>query len=315
MRRAALIYNPASGQARDRRLADVDAAAALLRSEGVDVTTVATRAAGSAGEQAREAARGGCDTVIACGGDGTIHDVLQGVVATQTALGVIPLGTGNALACDLGMSRDPAKAAHQLAQAEPRRIAAGKVEFQDRATGAPTCRYFTVIAGVGADAQMLYSLDLAYKHRYGMGAYYLTAARLFFFHGLVPFAIEIAGRRETVYQVMAIRVQRFGGILRRLAPEAGLERDDLSFVLFHTRNRLSYGLYVLRGFLEQRWPIPGTRIVQASEAVCRTLESAMEHKLYAEADGEVLGALPVRISTVPSALLLLIPRDQVRRSQ
>ncbi len=307
MRRVALIYNPASGQARDRRVADVEAAAGCLRSEGIEVTAIPTRAAGSAGEQAREAAHEGCDTVVACGGDGTVHDVLQGVVATQVALGVIPLGTGNALACDLGISRDPARAARQLAGAEAQRIAVGKVEFQDRSTGAPSCRYFTVIAGIGADAQMLYSLDLAYKRRLGMAAYYATAARLFFFHALVPFEAELAGRRERVYQVMAIRVQHFGGILRRLAPEAGLERDDLSFVLFRTRNRLSYGLYVLRGFLEQRWPIPGTRIVHASEAVCRPLDTSQDRRLYAEADGEILGALPVRISVVPSAVTLLMP--------
>jgi diacylglycerol kinase (ATP) len=307
MRRVALIYNPASGQARERRLIDVGAAAAVLRSEGMEVTTVATRAAGSAGEQARAAVLEGCDAIVACGGDGTVHDVLQGMVSTPAALGVLPLGTGNALACDLGMARDPATAARQLARAEPRRVAAGKVEYRDRNTGAPTCRFFTVIAGVGADAQMLYSLDLTYKRRHGMTAYYATAARLFFFHALVPFEIEVAGMREEVYQAMAIRVQHFGGILRRLAPEAGLERNDLSFVLFRTRNRLSYGLYVLRGLLEQRWPVPGTRIVHAPEAVCRPLERVRGRRLYAEADGEVLGSLPVRISIVPSAVTLLTP--------
>ncbi len=308
MRRVALIYNPASGQARERRLTDVERAAGVLRSEGVEAVLVATRAAGSAGEQAREAMRDGCDTVVACGGDGTIHDVLQGVVSTDTALGVIPLGTGNALACDLGLARDPAIAARQLIGAAARRVAVGKVEYTDRGTGAPACRYFTVIAGVGADAQMLYSLDLAYKRRHGMVAYYAVAARLFFFHALVPFEIELAGRREVVYQAMAIRVQHFGGILRRLAPEAGLQRDDLSFVLFRTRNRLSYGLYVLRGFLQQRWPIPGTHIINASEAVCRPLATSGDRRLYAEADGEVLGALPVRISSMASAVTLLMPR-------
>ncbi len=306
MRRVALIYNPASGQARDRRLADVETAAGVFRSAGIEVDTIATRASGSAGEQSLEAARAGFDTVVACGGDGTVHDVLQGLASTQVALGVIPLGTGNALACDLGIAHDPASAARQLVNAEPRRIAVGKVEYQDRVTGAPACRYFTVIAGIGADAQMLYSLDLAYKRRLGMSAYYATAARLFFFHALVPFEIEVGGMREVVYEAMAIRVQHFGGILRRLAPEAGLERDELSFVLFRTRNRLSYGLYVLRGFLQQRWPIPGTRIVEACEAVCRPLQTSGQRRLYAEADGELLGALPVRISLVPAALTLLM---------
>jgi diacylglycerol kinase (ATP) len=305
MRRAALIYNPVSGMRRERRLRDVETAAAVFRNAGVEVSIIITTTAGSAGAQAREAAAQGCDCVIACGGDGTVHDVLQGVVATPTALGLLPLGTGNALATDLRLSRDPAKAARQLLSATPTRIAVGKAEYTRGSTA--TCRYFTVIAGVGADAMMLYSLNIEFKKRYGMTAYYAAAARLFAMYPFVPFEVELNGGRERVYQLMAVRVQHFGGVLRRLAPEAGLLRSDLAFALFHSRSRLTYLIYVIRGFLQQRWAVPGVSVVHATEAVCRPLPDSEQHALYAEADGEVLGALPVRISIVPDALTLLMP--------
>ena len=313
MRRVALIYNPISGRRRERRLRDVETAADVFRNAGVEVAIIPTATAGSGGKQAREAVKQGCDAVVACGGDGTVHDVLQGMVSTPTALGLLPLGTGNALATDLHLSRDPARAARQLLRAQPTRIAVGQVEYTDRRTGAATCRYFTVIAGIGADAMMLYSLNIEFKTRYGMAAYYAAAARLFARYPFVPFEAELDGRRERVYQVMAVRVQHFGGILRRLAPEAGLRRSDLAFALFHSRSRLTYLLYVIRGFLQQRWQVPGVHVVHASEAVCRPLPGSEPQALYAEADGELLGALPVRISIVLDALTLLMPPNNLHR--
>ena len=101
MRKAMLLYNPLSGRRQGRRVADVEAASKILRNAGVEILAAPTRSSTEAGAQAREAISGGCDTIFACGGDGTIHDVLQGMVGTEAALGIIPLGTANALAHDL----------------------------------------------------------------------------------------------------------------------------------------------------------------------------------------------------------------------
>ena len=108
MRRVALIYNPASGQHSRGRRAAIDKALAVLREAGVEAEALETLAPGSAGVLAEEAARRGCDTVIACGGDGTVHEVLQSLAGTQVALGVVPLGTANALAANLGLQTSPA---------------------------------------------------------------------------------------------------------------------------------------------------------------------------------------------------------------
>src|ERR1700758_1908333 len=125
MRKVALLYNPTAGKNRARRLAEVQAAAHVLQSAGVDTIAQPTSAPGSAGQQAREAVAQGCDTIVACGGDGTVHDIVQGLAGTDTPVGVIPFGTGNALANDLRLSRDAAKAARLLLDSRPRRIALG----------------------------------------------------------------------------------------------------------------------------------------------------------------------------------------------
>src|SRR5512146_2706838 len=104
VQRAVLIFNPVSGRPA-RRLAQVEQAAAVLRASGVETTVMATPAPGAAGDLARQAIAGGADAVFACGGDGTIHEVLQGIVGSEAALGVIPLGTANSLAWDLRIPR------------------------------------------------------------------------------------------------------------------------------------------------------------------------------------------------------------------
>src|SRR3974377_1709661 len=105
MRKVVLIYNPIAGKNRERRLAQVESVAQVLRAAGVEAQPIATQAAGSAGGQARQAIAAGFDTVLACGGDGTVHDIVQGMAGSDTSLGVIPLGTGNSLANELGLSR------------------------------------------------------------------------------------------------------------------------------------------------------------------------------------------------------------------
>src|SRR5438874_2432944 len=148
MRKAALLYNPHSGRRRKQRVQDVEAAASVLRAAGIELDISPTRAASDAGAQVRLAIRDGFDTIIACGGDGTIHDVLQGLTGKDAALGVIPLGTANAFAHDLRLPMSPEGAARALLAAIPRRIAVGRIDYRDF-NSLPAFRYFTVAAGVG----------------------------------------------------------------------------------------------------------------------------------------------------------------------
>ena len=76
--------------------------------------------------------RRGCDAILACGGDGTVHEVLQRMVGTDAALGVVPLGTANALAANLGLGRSPAKAVRKLLTALPVRVPVGKSLIRTR---------------------------------------------------------------------------------------------------------------------------------------------------------------------------------------
>jgi diacylglycerol kinase (ATP) len=315
MRKAILLYNPLSGRRRGRRLADVDAALAVLRNAGVEASAAPTRAASDATDQTRQAIAAGCDTVFACGGDGTIHDVLQGLVGTNVALAIIPLGTANSLAHDLLLPLSPADAALAALKAKPRRIAVGRIEYQDF-SGNRGMRYFTVTVGIGVDAHLFYKLDPLAKRRFGMAAYCAEATLLWLTHKMENFAVEVTEeiaekrqrRQAEVSQLLAVRIGNFGGVLRELAPGASLDRDDLRLVLFHTRSRIAYLRYVLRGLFGTNWKVPGIELVHSTSAVCREAGSSgsgSKPRILVEADGELLGTLPAEISILRDALTLL----------
>ena len=314
-RKAALIYNPTSGRRNTRRLLQIEAAAAVLQESGVQTLAVPSNGPSEAGEQARAAIADGCNLILACGGDGTIHDVLQGVVFSDAALGVIPMGTANSLAHDLGVPRNAAAAARAALTAEPQRVAVGKACYCDK-DGGPASRYFTVALGVGVDAHLFYHINAALKQRMGMNAYYGQAVRLWFTHDMGLFEIEFTDARsgetrcESVSQVLAVRITQFGGVLRKLAPGAALRRNDLQLILFKTARRAPYLLYMLRALLEGQWNVPGVELAHTTHLVCRPLAggNGSNSGIYSEADGEVLGKLPVEVTVVPQALTLLVPR-------
>lgn len=314
MRKATLLFNARSGGRRRQREADLQAIVNILEHAGVEATLVRTQSSADAGEQARQAILNGSDTIFACGGDGTVHDVLQGIAGSPATLGVIPMGTANALAHDLGIPCNPARAVRWALQAKARRIALGRVTVNGP-LGAPVTRYFTVAVGVGVDAHLFYKLHAGAKQRLGMAAYYAKAWHLWCTHRMTRFQVQPSepgqSPRSGITELLAVRIRNFGGVLQELAPGASLERDDLRLVLCSTSNRASYLAYVIRGFMHGNWRVPGVELLYSHSVRCITLEEPQNSgacKVYVEADGELLGTLPAEIAIVPDALTLLMSK-------
>ncbi len=316
MRKAALLYNPDSGGSRVRRQAELESVLALLRGANVEAQLVLTDSPAHAEEKARQAVLAGCDTIFACGGDGTIHNMIQVLANTESALAILPMGTANALAHDLGVPMNIAAAARAVLHAAPRRVALGHIQFLDL-KGQPGSRFFTVAAGAGVDAHLFYKLHAGAKQRMGMAAYYAKAWHLWFSYAMPRFQVEYTGtdsvqtRRINVTELMAVRIRNFGGVLQELAPGASLQRDDLRLVICRTASRLAYLLYVTRGLLRRNWNIPGIELAYTDRVSRCTPQppasNAPQPKVYVEADGELVGTLPAEITIRPNALTLLAP--------
>jgi YegS/Rv2252/BmrU family lipid kinase len=320
MKKAVLLYNPDSGGSHGSRQIELEAVVALLRGENVEAELVLTHSPGDAEQQARHAVQSDCDTVFACGGDGTIHSVLQGMVNSPAALAILPMGTANALANDLGLPMNLKGAARAVLQAERRRVALGRIEYLDL-NGKPGSRYFVVAAGAGVDAHLFYKLHTGTKKRMGMAAYYAKAWQLWFSYSMTCFRVDFAEtesgkqRGADITEVMAVRIRNFGGVLQELAPGASLDRNDLRVVFCSTASRLSYLMYVTRGLLRRKWKVPGIDLAYSDRVSCTYLGGSSsgggapqaQQKIYVETDGELVGTLPAEITVVPDALTLLAP--------
>jgi YegS/Rv2252/BmrU family lipid kinase len=316
MQKATILFNPNSGPR--RRDSELERAIGIIQSAGVRTELTVCRSSQEATMNARFAVAGGSDTVFACGGDGTIHDVIQGLAGTEVALAVLPFGTANALAHDLGIPLRPTSAARVAvhASSKVRRVPLGHIEYQDF-DGKAGQRYFTVAAGVGVDAHLFYKLNRDLKKQAGMAAYYLKAWNLWATHRMRKFEVEYANgsgekRQETLTELLAVRIRFFGNVLRELVPGASLECAHLRTVMCRTDSRAAYLRYVAGALLGRQWKVDGIDLVSASEIVCQLPDVARnvggrEDRVYVEADGELLGRLPVRMTMAPDALSLVVP--------
>src|ERR1700722_9046222 len=246
MRKATILFNPNSG--RPKRDAELNHAIGVIQSAGVRTELTVCRSSQEATDNTRCAVADGSDTVFACGGDGTIHDIIQGLAGTPVALAILPFGTANALAHDLKLPFRPSEAARAAVNGSVRRIPLGRVEYEDF-QGKQAARYFTVAAGIGVDAHLFYKLTADLKNRSGMAAYYLKAWQLWATYHMRRFEAEYSngsGHKQTalVTELLAVRIRFFGNVLRELVPGAHLDCCDLRVVMCRTASRHAYLQYV-----------------------------------------------------------------------
>jgi diacylglycerol kinase family enzyme len=206
----------------------------------------------------------------------------------------------------------PSAAAQALVNGDVRRIPLGRIEYHDF-TGQPAARYFTVAAGIGVDAHLFYKLTADLKNRSGMAAYYLKAWHLWATHRMRRFEVEYSNgtgskQQALLTELLAVRIRFFGNILRELVPGASLDCPDLRTVMCRTASRNAYLQYVAATLLGLRRNVAGIDLVNCSELTCRLPDqSDAADRVYVEADGELLGRLPARMTMAPDALSLAVP--------
>lgn len=313
MRRAALLFNPNAGRGGGARLIALERAATVLREQGFDAEIVSTHGPGTAGQQAADAVCHGAELVFACGGDGTLHDVVQGLVHhPSAAVGVIPLGSANALARHFGLSFEPAEAVRQQLRFAPRSIPLGHVTCETPL--GRRSRYFTVMAGAGPDGMLVYRMLATGKQRLGRAMYYVRAARLFLSErfGEFPVSATLADgklvEREAV-SAMAIRVGDLGGLFSPLVRGASPEDQRILLTITQPPHHLSLPAWFATSWTRtHRWN-PYTQQMHAAEFSCAT----SGRRVHVQADGEWIGTTPMHVELVPDALRLLMPTSQRAR--
>jgi diacylglycerol kinase (ATP) len=306
--RTALFYNPIAGKDRPQRNDEIQQVCAILAAHGYLPEAIATKSAGSAKQQVREAIANGVQHIFACGGDGTVHDVLQGIVdeagspAEKPILGIIPMGSANALARHLGLSMNPIEATQQQMSFAPRVMPVGKIECEGRH------RYFTVMAGAGPDGALVYKMLSNSKGRIGRLAYYVRAAMLFASRRFPSFDLEFveAGGKQQMRSVatMAVRIDNLGGLFGRLTSDGKIHHPHLHLIAVRPPGWLSLPAWFAMGWLGMSQFNPLLRIANVEEFNCTPVGP---HRIHVQADGEWIGTAPMRVTLLQDAVRLLMP--------
>ena len=310
LRNALLIHNPNAGNGGSGRRRMLDEARRTLLLSGIEADLQETRGPGDATVMAQRAAIEGRQLVIACGGDGTLNEIVNGLAAQQNGhrvpLALLPGGTANVLAKEIGLPWDIPGAAEKLVHGEIREVALGLATPLNEPAKK---RYFLSVAGAGPDGTIVYAIDLDLKARVGILAYWWQGAREVFRYKYPHFRVVTGDEKLDVSLVVVGRTKHYGGPFR-ITTEADLYSDQFELMGLTTKSGLKYLSYLPTLWLGKLRGTDGVHFWKADSIVCEPLDS---NPVYAQIDGEPLARLPVEFKIVPRALKLLVPRDSAAK--
>lgn len=303
---ALLIYNPTSGRRRHRRFADVEQAAHILKDAGIATELAPTAAPGSATEVARKAVERRRGMVIACGGDGTINEIVNGLAGSDVPMALLPAGTANILAKELGIPWDIRRAARLIPGAAVRRIALGAafpLNGNHSDLLSPKGRFFLSVAGAGPDGAIVNGVHPGLKKNAGIAAYWFEGFRQLFQYSFPEIRIRSAGREHKATIIVVGRTAHYGGPFK-ITTGATLFEDSFEFVTNSRRSRMGYVACLPSLFFGSLRNMDGVQAWKSCETIC---EPAGSEPIYAQVDGEPVGPLPVAFRIVPDALSIVTP--------
>ena len=340
---ACLVVHPRSG----KNLARVSDVVAVLAKAGWTTDVVLKESKGQTMELAARAAEAGYDFVIAYGGDGTVNHVINGVLAFSgkrpAAVGVIPGGTANVWAAEVGIPTDPVRAAQSLVESEVRTVDVGHVGVEsltldanssaiDRlaASAGGARRHFLLMAGLGADASLMGAASSELKHKLGVAAVVLAAVKMLPSIAAYPVSIRVDDSRMPTWEGRALQIvvgnTRLYGKVTKMTPDALLDSGALDLAVITARSKWSALMQVvtllLRGGPSHSQSVKARAVnvrISAPANVDLQLDgSAVRLKKYLNsAARDALGRagdpskvmVNYRFDAVPAALRIAVPKD------
>jgi YegS/Rv2252/BmrU family lipid kinase len=296
-RAAILISNPNAGQGGAvERAREVMRFCELVESSGGAVEVWQTAGPNDAARLAAEAVEAGARAVVVRGGDGTLHEAIQGLAGKQVCVALWPAGTANVLARQLNLPADAAGAAEVFAGGRTKRISLGCATSER--TGER--RYFFMMAGVGLDASVVRHVRPRLKRRVGEVAYWYAGLGHLAHWRPQEFTIEADGQSFPATYAAVGKAPWYGGGLA-ITPRARLDADEFEVCVIHTHSRLRY-LRLLAHAMRGGAP-EGTRAV----TYVRAPRVRAHGDAYVQADGELIGELPMTFEIVPDGLEVFVP--------
>ncbi len=291
---AAIITNPTSGSYA-HHVAHLEETVTFLQDHGWNVALRLTEAAGDGRRLAHEAVNQQAEVVIAAGGDGTINEVIQELAGTETALGVLPIGTVNDWAREIGIPLDVQGARDILVHGRTRHIDLGCVNEH----------YFLLMAGIGLDGDITQKVEQHPLKRLGVIGYLLASI----WYGLRyrSFVTSVISNerveKTSALQIVVGNTQLYGGAIK-FTWQAKADDGLLDVVIVRRRGVLGRLLMAVELFLPRKKRMPWITY-QRSEVI----EIQTPKPVTMQIDGEPIGSTPARFTSVPGALKVIVPHE------
>jgi diacylglycerol kinase (ATP) len=289
MERAVIVYNPNARNA--PKFDRLCAAASSMAAEGWQVDITITEAVEHALDIAREAATVGTSVVFACGGDGTINEVANGLARTDTALAVLRGGMGNVFAKEFGISRAPEAALRVLAEGERHRFD----------LGCANQRYFLLMAGIGFDADVVRFVPRKPKRLLGSTSYAIWGIWDLFRYRARDVELKLDGveRWAKLYWLLLGNTRSYGGILN-ITGQARVDDGLLDAYVFEGGGPGWLAATAARLALHRQDGGRGVTFQCAREV------QVVTPGIPVQVDGEYICDTPARFSVEPAALDVLL---------
>ncbi len=259
-----------------------------------NVEILTTRDRNHAGVLAQELLKQPPDLAAICGGDGTINEVVSCIPNPPFPVAILPAGTANVVARELGLPLDPIQALHIALKRSVRRVDLGDLDLESR-------RRFLFVAGIGFDAYVVSKVRLNLKAKLGIAAYAIASIRCLQTYSFKEFRIVAGDRTFTATSCIVANAESYGGGLL-FAPGADMSDGLLDILVLQGCRRLE-----LANFLLQAWRgKPETRNwIHRFRAHSLKIEGSGD--VLVQADGELVGSLPLNIGLSHSIFPLVVP--------
>jgi YegS/Rv2252/BmrU family lipid kinase len=286
------IANTQSGGGGYRR--DLPLILEALRALGYEVEQRDTAAPGDATQLAQAAVEEGFDLVCVIGGDGTVNEAVNGLAGSHVPLAIVPTGTVNVLAMELGIPLEPPDAVRLLEK--------GTVSWID--LGVAGERYFALMAGIGMDAAVVASLNPTMKRALKEAAFAVQGISTYFTHE-EPL-IRVTSEEITVDGYFAVfgNSSNYGGAFG-ITPLADMRDGLLDVCVLRDKSFLSTVWYWTAALINAHISHPKVEYFRTEAAHIAAVEEGKE--VLVQTDGEVAGALPIDCRVVPRALRVVVP--------
>jgi len=300
IREALVIANPRAGRARSTLSARLDRARKILSDARIETEVKFTDGPGAAEGIAREAAGAARQMVIACGGDGTLNEVVNGLAGSHVPLALLPAGTANVLAKELGLPWNIERAAALIQASQLRRIALGSVTTHSQGGGK---RYFLSVGGAGPDGAIVPAVSHGLKNHTGTLAYWAEGFRQLVRYKFPRFRVIVDGKSIEATLVVVGRTKHYGGPFK-ITTEADLYGTDFELMICTMRTRWLYLSYLPLLWTGRLRGARHTKFLHCSTVRCEPIGGV---PAYLQVDGEGAGLLPAEFKIAPDALTLVVP--------